>query len=256
MMDHTRDAALRRSQVYRFLADAFLYPGENWLDDWPLLAGILSDLAGPSGSKFEVGGLEFEVGSWKFEVGSSKSEVGNSELGVGSWDLPALQAEHRRVFGLTGSLCYETECGLPHEFRQSQEMADIAGFYRAFGFDTGGEVRERPDHIAAELEFMHVLAIKEAWAAESGVSERVEVCADAGRKFIQDHLGRWVGLLAQALEASAGGGPYVALGRLAASFVRADAERLGARVEARPLAELRPTPAGPELSCEACPIAE
>ncbi|NIN98480.1 MAG: hypothetical protein GTO49_26570, partial [Anaerolineae bacterium] len=43
--------------------------------------------------------------------------------------LADLQAEYRSVFGAVGSLCYETEYGLPHEFRQSQELADLNGFY-------------------------------------------------------------------------------------------------------------------------------
>jgi DMSO reductase family type II enzyme chaperone len=221
------DTVIRRAQVYRFLTDAFLYPRENWLDDLPLVAEILRGLNGPS--------LDFEL--W-------------------SLDLNALQAEHRRVFGLTGSQCYETECGLPHEFRQSQEMADIAGFYRAFGFNIGGKVRERPDHISAELEFMHILTLKEAYAAEKGVAERVEICVEAQRKFLQEHLGQWLGLLAESLARSAEEGPYLSLARFAAAFVEADAKRFGVTVERRSLAGVKPTPLAPELSCEACPIAE
>ena len=220
------DITIRRAQIYRFLADAFLYPTENWLDDLPLLGDILREL--------------------------NISE--SLDLEVWSLDLPALQAEHRRAFGLTGSLCYETELGLPHEFRQSQELADIAGFYRAFGFSMGGKVRERPDHISAELEFMHVLTLKEAYAAANGVAEHVEICADAQCKFLQEHLGKWIGLFAASLKRSASDGPYVALARFAAAFVLADAERLGVRVEQQPLAGVRPTPLAPEISCEACPI--
>ncbi len=221
------DIAVRRAQVYRFLADAFLYPAENWSEDLPLVADIVHDL------NFGILDLEFGV-----------------------IDLPALQAGHRRAFGLTGSQCYETECGLPHEFRQSQEMADIAGFYRAFGFNIGGKVRERPDHISAELEFMHVLALKEAYAAENGVAERVEICVDAQCKFLQEHLGQWISLFAESLARSAEEAPYLSLARFAAAFVEADAKRFGVTVERRSLAGVKPTPLAPELSCEACPIAE
>lgn len=222
------DTAIRRAQIYRFLADAFLYPTENWLEDLPLLGDILREL--------------------------NISE--SLDSGFWSLELPALQAEHRRVFGLTGSQCYETELGLPHEFRQSQEMADIAGFYRAFGFNIGGKVRERPDHVSAELEFMHILALKEAYAAENGVAEHVEICVEAQRKFLQEHLGQWVGLFAESLKQSATDGPFVALARFGSTLVLADAGRLGVTVEQRPLAGIKPTPLAPELSCEACPIAE
>ena len=219
------DIAVRRAQVYRFLADAFLYPAENWSEDLPLVADIVHDL------NFGILDLEFGV-----------------------IDLPALQAGHRRAFGLTGSQCYETECGLPHEFRQSQEMADIAGFYRAFGFNIGGKVRERPDHISAELEFMHVLALKEAYAAENGVAERVEICVDAQCKFLQEHLGQWISLFAESLAHSAEGLPYLSLARFADAFVEADAKRFGVTLERRSLAGVKPTPLAPDLSCEDCPV--
>ncbi len=245
------DTAIRRAQVYRFLADAFLYPAENWSEDLPLVANIVRDL---------------NFGVWDGSTSLTTS------LDFGILDLPALQAWHRRAFGLTGSLCYETECGLPHEFRQSQEMADIAGFYRAFGFNVGGKVRERPDLLSAELEFMHILALKEAYAAEKGVAEHVEICVDAQCKFLQEHLGQWIGLFAESLARSAEEGPapstssgqalsavegpYLSLARFAAAFVEADAKRFGVTVERRSLAGVKPTPLAPELSCETCPVVE
>jgi DMSO reductase family type II enzyme chaperone len=226
------DIAIRRAQVYRFLTDAFLYPSDNWPDNLPLLAAILHDL-----------GLRIA----DFQLPARRAS---------SRQLPDLQAEHRRAFGLTGSLCYETEFGLPHEFRQSQELADLAGFYRAFGFNVGGRVRERPDHLAVELEFMHVLALKEAFAHDKGIAEQAEVCAEAQRRYLQDHLGRWIAPFAESLARSAKNGLYVALARFAAAFVLADAERLGAQVGPRQLAGVRPTPLGPDLSCEGCLAAE
>lgn len=219
--------ALGRAQVYRFLADAFLYPTDNWLEDAALVGQILSELDAPS-----------------------------LDLPNAACDLEALQSEHRRALGITGSMCYETEYGLPHEFRQSQELADIAGFYRAFGFDIGGTIRERPDHLAAELEFMALLALKEAYARAQGTPEQVELCRDAARKFLSAHPGHWVGLVGERLAQEHTGDLYLELARFAAAFVRWDAEGLGAALTARSLALLGPTPEGPDLSCEACPIVE
>jgi DMSO reductase family type II enzyme chaperone len=216
---------IRRAQVYGFLADAFIYPFENWLEDVPALGPILQDL------------------------GLADLQPANGQM-----ELSDLQMEHRRVFGLTGSVCYETEVGLPHEFRQSQEMADIAGFYRAFGFTPGGSRRERPDHIAVELEFMHLLALKEAYARETGVQEHIEVSLDAQRSFIREHLGSWIGLFAQALEKMTGDGPYAILAQFMAAFIQADAAHLGVTLESRALAAVRPTPPPTDISCENCPV--
>lgn len=221
---------VRRAQVYCFLADAFLYPDTNWLADLPLVA----------------------------ELALQTGLVSETDLPPDGWDhsLPALQAEYRRAFGLTGSLSYETEFGLPHEFRQSQELADIAGFYQAFGFKVGGQVRERPDHLAVELEFMFVLSLKEAHAAREGLAEQAEVCRDGQAKFLHDHLGRWVGLLAESMARSYGQGLYLDLARFAAAFVQADARRLGVQLAPSRLEGLHPTPLGPELSCDDCPAFE
>jgi DMSO reductase family type II enzyme chaperone len=229
---------LRRAQVYQFLSQVFLYPNENWVEDLPLLGDILAEMDLPAELGFPVVDRHYS--------------------------LAELQVEHRLAFGLTGSLCYETEFGLPHEFRQSQELADIAGFYRAFGFQVGGLVRERPDHLAAELEFMYLLALKEACAEEERSQEKAEICRQAQARFLQDHLGQWIGLFAQSLARStaerspypAETALYPALAQLAWQFVQADAARLGVELRPRQLASTRPTPLAPDLSCGECLAAQ
>jgi TorA maturation chaperone TorD len=161
---------------------------------------------------------------------------------------------------LAGSLCYETEYGLPHEFRQSQELADIAGFYRAFGFGVGGARRERPDHLAVELEFMYALALKQAYALEAGALEKARICAEAQSHFLQDHLGRWVELFTHSLTANGGVEPYLSLARFLTDFVQADAAALGVRQQresAHSAAEipLHHTPFDPDFSCAGCALA-
>jgi nitrate reductase assembly molybdenum cofactor insertion protein NarJ len=230
--------AVQRAQAYLSLSHAFLYPQENWLEDLPLLAELLEALNVPLAQ----------------EAGQPARQL----------DLAGLQAHHRDVFGLAGSLCYETEFGLPHEFRQSQELADIAGFYRAFGFQVGAAVRERPDHLAAELEFMYLLALKEAYAAENLTHEQVEICLTAQRRFLEDHLGRWIGPFRRALEllvrarlGDAGvDSPYLWLAHRAEAFVLADADRLGAAAVREQPGSLQPTPFDPDFTCAGCAAAE
>lgn len=232
------EIALRRAQMYAFLSQAFLYPRENWLADIQIPETILEALG------LQIAGLFHE--------------------GYRLLTLEELQAEHRRVFGLVGSQCYETEFGLPHEFRQSQELADLAGFYRAFGFHMGGRVRERPDHIAVELEFMYLLCLKEAYAEVHGLREQVEISRNAQAAFLKDHLGTWIEAFAASLLLASGNtstsevklGPYHLLARLAADFVRNDAGCLGVTIEARSITKTAPTPHPADLSCEGCPAAE
>src|SRR5512135_3758830 len=80
----------------------------------------------------------------------------------------ALRAQYDTVFGLVvPKECppYETEYYPTQEtFGRSQQMADIAGFYRAFGIEPAQSSPERPDHLALELEFMAFLLLKKRLA--------------------------------------------------------------------------------------------
>lgn len=221
-----KENAIRRAQVYGFLAEAFLYPRDNWTED----IGLVTDIVRALG--------------W-IDV----------RLTLPAASFTELQAAFRHTFGIAGSLCYETEYGLPHEYRQSQEMADIAGFYRAFGFNLGGQKRERPDHVAVELEFVHALALKEAYALETGIPEQLEICQAAQGKFLQDHLGRWIGLFAQSVAHNAPDSLYAALAQFTADFVQADAERLGISLAQPQLSDVQHTPFDPDFSCADCAVA-
>lgn len=74
-----------------------------------------------------------------------------------------------------------------------QLIADVAGFYRAFGFEARGE---RPDHLSAQLEFLALVCVQEAGARLAGLEEQAEVCARARQAFLQDHLA-WLPSLAE-----------------------------------------------------------
>src|SRR3972149_4542398 len=66
---------------------------------------------------------------------------------------PSLEERYRGVFthGHSGDCpMYETDYGPRDVWRQSNELADIDGFYRAFGFDPLGG---RPDHAAGGAGF-------------------------------------------------------------------------------------------------------
>ena len=125
-------------------------------------------------------------------------------------------------------------------------------------------VRERPDHLASELEFMYALAVKEAYAEANNMPEQAEICADAQGKFVQDHLGRWIGAFRRSLERSTSErlgeagleSPYVRLARLAEAFLGTEARRLGVEVQQQPESEQTLTPFNPDFTCAGCAAAE
>lgn len=154
--------------------------------------------------------------------------------------------EHRRVFGLvyTGECSpYETEYhrnGDP--FFGAQQMADVAGFYRAFGLETSPALADRPDHIALELEFLAFLLLKRRLALDSTdpeAAEHVAVCDQALRSFFREHLSWWLPSFATALGRRAGEGFYAAVGRVLAALLPTERGRLGVPAPRLPLQPAR-----------------
>jgi len=122
-----------------------------------------------------------------------------------------LVAEFDRVFGLVSSKeCppYETEyCPQTFSVFRSQEMADVAGYYAAFGLQPSRDVPERPDHVALEIEFVAWLLVKECHAQRPDnphAAEQVEVSRDAQKSFVETHLAWWLPAFAAALQRKVG----------------------------------------------------
>lgn len=135
-------------------------------------------------------------------------------------EVPDLARRWIRWFEQGRIAPYECSNTPPSAGGHTPRLADIAGFYRAFGMAVS---RERPDHVVAELEFASVVSLAEAQASETGDAEAAEVCAEAARSFLRDHLGSWLDSWAARIgetEALASWAPYAAA---AADLVAADA---------------------------------
>ncbi len=160
-----------------------------------------------------------------------------------------LRREHLRLFSLTvsgGISPYETEYGREEIFQKTQRLADIAGFYRAFGL----EIRDgsRVDFISAELDFMHWLQVKEGYARQKGEKEHAEICREAARKFLNDHLGRWALFFGQKIVETAEHPFFREAGEKLVRFIEEECRRLGAEPER--LTERQPVIPEQEFTCE------
>lgn len=202
------DVALARADAYRVLAEAFRDPdGPDGVED--LAAGVLRSASRTIGAS--VG-----PAAWR----ALRPVVGRE----------GRASEHRAIFGHTvahGCPPYETEYGRRHVFGQAQELGDIRGFYEAFGVRPrrGGE---RPDHVACQFEFLALLGLKEGIAIAAGDEERSTICRTAQRRFLADHLGRWMPALAGRIAARHPGSGHGALAAIGAAVVAAHARAAGA----------------------------
>jgi TorA maturation chaperone TorD len=171
-----------------------------------------------------------------------------------------LNREFERAFGLLVTSPhppYETEyLGEKLAFQRAQQLADVAGFYRAFGLKLSQEYPERPDHIVVELEFMAFLIGMERKAADGSSSEddeRVAVCRDAQRRFLNDHLVWWLPTFARLLVHERPDCFYAAGGRFLAALVPAERTLLKVPPWKRPIEP--PRPIRPE-ECAGCLLSE
>jgi len=159
-----------------------------------------------------------------------------------------LASHYRRIFGHTpGGACplYELSWLKAGDFASEQELADIGGFYRAFGVALSA--RERMDHVAVELEFLAYLAHLEARAAEEGREQPREVARQGQRSFLRDHLGRWTPALFERMEARAPEGFYLRL----ALWARLELDGLCRELDVRPIVHLgEPAGAAPLVASE------
>ncbi|MBI4027903.1 MAG: molecular chaperone TorD family protein [Verrucomicrobia bacterium] len=234
--------AAARAFVYRFLAKGFEYPdmeGWRWLchpsTRQTLEQAVVEAFSGANGLAACCVSLVSRFSDEKFEN---------------------FKDDHTLLFGHTvrGSCpAHETEYGdikadplfLPHR------IADLGAFYRAFGLESVENAHERMDHISVECEFMAVLAAKEAYALSNRLEEdKLALCLDAQRKFLREHLGRWMPALSRRLSRANENGILGAMGDFGNPWIVSDCARANVPCGSgdmilRPVDETAETFAGP-----------
>jgi len=188
-------AAGARSRLYALLARSFRYPEDHSWDDLPrTLQEVASSLPYPLDVPPDLEAPRADDYVHAFEVG-------------GPYGPPCF--------------IYEGEYG----GGRLKVLEDVLRFYDHFGLQPTQEEgrRDRPDHLATELEFMHVLTFQEAAALERG--EDPTPYRQAQKEFLRHHLADLVAAVASRLEAM--GVPfYSQMARLAHLLCRQDARYL------------------------------
>lgn len=255
------ERALSRSKLYLLLSWSYLYPEDDEFLDYLQSGEFVED--GRAALESLTGALEGKVGEEDKEhleaIAKYFDDLEHWATSEGiNWDIQDLRDEHRRVFSNVIALdCppYETLFGNDHVFGQSYVMGDISGFYTAFGLQLSQDIHERLDHLSVELEFLHFLAYKESYALCHDGPEKVKTVVDAEKKFVKEHIGRWVPLFSGMLKKKADYGLYRIIADLTSEWVAFDVALLGVSPQPYSETDYRPasysSPEGQSFECGA-----
>lgn len=234
--------AQTRGGLYALLAAAWRYPDEETVF-------LLTDMAQRLSADPDILGL--------FDAGTRESLGLFAKSLLVADDIRGFEDDMRRryaaLFGhAVRGACplYEQEYGRGEIVQQASELADIAGFYRAFGLELGEAAMERIDHVSVECEFMSVLCAKEAFGLQSENAELSDTSNEGQRAFLRDHLTQWLPAFCSRVSKAESDGPYARAAALASAFLEAECSRFG--ITAGPTyLKLRPVDpqADVEISC-------
>lgn len=211
-MPNTSERHLDRARVYRFMARLFQAPEVEDVErlrreDLPALTDCLDALGADRPLLDRAQQLAESVTS---TPPATLAEQWNDNFEPsGSVGLSPTETAHSLKSGQAAWL-------------KTYRIADVAGFYKAFGVEVEPGT-ERPDHIGTELEFMQLLALKEAVAIDSGNADGAAICREASAAFLAEHLMLFLDALADKLKGEGVGDVYPAAVRLLADFVKLDA---------------------------------
>lgn len=228
MIEHHHDAmddALARAVVYRALSIGFQAPTDEGLgqigihDRFAIVAAALQRLD-----------LQWHDGRL--------TAVGTRLTSFVATSADNLATTFVRLFGHTtrGLICAcETEYGADNHFHQPQQLADISGYYLAFGLRPVAASDARADHVACECEFMDFLNRKEALllTTRPGDDETLEATRGAARTFLRDHLSQFGRAFATRVIIEDPEGFFGVLGRTLLELLDVECRRLN--IEAGPI---------------------
>ncbi len=195
-----------RADSYKLLAECYYFPDE----------GLVETI---ENCKTAIGGILSEVLSNAPKADDlQRHQVDFSRLFVGPFKLQA--PPYGSVYLEDGTFMGNSALAARELF--AQEGLDVV-------------IKDAPDHITLELEFMYFLALKEAEARENSDSEQADRLRDKQASFLGMHLGKWVSQFGDKIERNAQTEFYKALGLATKNFVLDDLERLsgGSEFKAR-----------------------
>lgn len=166
-----------RAEVYRLLSRAYHAPERD------LLKGQFVPTAK---NAIEVLGSESFAKRWERLVHDFEAEYEPTEIAL----------EYTRLFrGPVKAEAYPYESMHVDGEPMGASTLDVMRCYQNAGVAIAEDFKDLPDHISAELEFMHYLCMRELDILRSGTTEGASRFKRMRQAFLSDHIGKWVPLM-------------------------------------------------------------
>jgi len=107
-----------------------------------------------------------------------------------------------------------------------KSTVEVKKFVESTGLSYTDEYKGLPDHISVELEFMQQLTRREEEACKEDDMDGVMYCLKIEKKFIEDHIYRWVPIFCEKVIKEAELPFYRELAALTRSFIKFEMEEL------------------------------
>ncbi len=216
----SRELARAMAELFRMLAVGFSYPETRLLE----------------ATRRQLGAAQVACAEGRLPT-SLKGALRTAARHWRMLELDDVRAEYSRLY-LGTALVPLREGGYGDGMRfagQPVDLADLNGFYLAFGFGPPTAEASPPDHLGVELEFISLLYLKIAYTVEQRQIAQARITQAALASFLSDHFGRWFAAFGAALRRESAHPAYAALAGVLTRAVGHECHRLG----------IRPCPAGP-----------
>ena len=191
-MHNNLSKACQRAESYKFLSECYYLPDKELIQK-------IADLAQTDHPFAELGnyiatGVELE-----------SLKIDYSQLFVGPFKLLAppygsFYLEDSKIMG--------------------ESTIDVRNWYEKEGL--GVVIKEAPDHIAMELEFMYYLIARQTQVANEGNLKDIQSYQQKQKSFLYIHLARWLPEFAENVQENAQTGFYKKLAQLTEMFIQND----------------------------------
>lgn len=189
-MQETMNEVCQRAETYKFLSECYYLPDEQFAQkvvDFVQTNQFFAELGSCVSADFELESLKIDF----------------SQLFVGPFKLLAppygsFYLEDSRLMG--------------------DSTVDVRDWYEKEGLDI--VIKDVPDHIAMELEFVYYLIAKQIEAIEDSNAQEAQSYLQKQSSFLKTHLARWLPKFAENVQQYAQTGFYAKLALLTNNFVQ------------------------------------